>query len=130
MRPPGDGLGIYAGPVEGRRVVAAPWVPTPDLSSDGQTVDTEFVWGALDCPSWFGYAMTVDEVPQSLLGRMAVSIRRAPELAERCVVVAWNIDHEGRRIRCGSMLIDAAQGECLAHAATTWITLKSPIARE
>lgn len=130
LRPPGDGLGIYAGPVADRDVVASPWIPTSDLSTTDGAVDSEFVCGALDCPSWFGYSMFVDEVQQSLLGRMAIDVKRAPKVGERCIVVAWNVSREGRRIQCGSMLIDAAHGDCLARATTTWITLKRPIPRE
>jgi hypothetical protein len=121
----GDGLAVYPGPVEGRDVVAAPWLPTRDLASDGEIVDSDFVWSALDCPSWFGYSMFQAEVPLVLLGRLAAEIKRSPRWDEACVVVGWTLGREGRRIECGSMLCDAEHGDVLAYSKSTWVTLKS-----
>jgi hypothetical protein len=123
-RPRGDGLAVYPGPVDGRDVVASPWLPTRDLASDGSVVDSDFVWSALDCPSWFGYAMFHDEVPLVLLGRLAAEIKRRPRWDEPCVVIGWTLGREGRRIECGSMLFDAAHGDVLAYSKSTWVTLK------
>jgi hypothetical protein len=125
-RPRGDGLALYPGAVEDRRVVASPWVPTRELCSEGDLVDDRFIWAALDCPSWFGYSMFEREVPLVLLGRLAVQIKSRPECDARYVVVGWNIGREGRRIECGSMLLDAMDGECLAFGRSTWVTLKQP----
>jgi hypothetical protein len=122
-RKPADGLRLFPGPVEGRRVVAAPWLPTSDLCRDG-AVDTRFVWAALDCPSWFGFVSFADEVPPTLLGRLTLRLNRRPRGDQRCVVVGWSTGRDGRRIECGSMLLDDS-GECLAHAKSTWIALKS-----
>jgi hypothetical protein len=127
-RPHGDGLAIYPGPVEGRNVVASPWLPTRELCSDGNVVDDEFVWAALDCPSLFGYSMFVPEMPPVLLGRLAAEIKSRPAPDARYVVVGWNVGRENRRIECGSMLLDATRGDCLAFALSTWVTLKPPIA--
>jgi hypothetical protein len=121
----GDGLAVFPGPVEGRNVVATPWLPTPDLASDGSLVDARFVWSALDCPSWFGYAMFHAEIPPVLLGRLSAVIERRPRWDEPCVVLGWNLAREGRRIECGSMLIDADHGDVLAYSKSTWVTLKN-----
>lgn len=121
----GDGLAVYPGPVEGRDVVASPWLPTQDLASDGTVVDAHFVWSALDCPSWFGYSMFQSEIPLVLLGRLSAVIERRPRWDEPCVVLGWNLGREGRRIECGSMLIDAEHGDVLAYSKSTWVTLKS-----
>ncbi|HKP61246.1 MAG TPA: hypothetical protein VJV78_31170 [Polyangiales bacterium] len=122
-RPRGDGLAIHAGPVGDRRVVAGSWWATRDLCSDGAIVDARFVWAALDCPSWFGFSTFADDVPPILLGRLAVTILRRPKLEERCVVMGWSSGREGRRIACGSQLLNAA-GDCLAYAKSTWVILK------
>jgi hypothetical protein len=128
-RPHGDGLAIYPGPVEGRldNVVAAPWLPTRELCSDGNVVDDEFIWAALDCPSLFGYSMFEPEMPPVLLGRLAAEIKSRPARDARYVLVGWNVGRENRRIECGSMLLDATHGDCLAIAFSTWVTLKPPI---
>ncbi|HET6339708.1 MAG TPA: hypothetical protein VFG30_41140 [Polyangiales bacterium] len=126
-RPHGDGLALYPGPVEGRSVVASPWVPTSELCSDGNLVDDKFIWAALDCPGLFGYSMFVPEMPPVLLGRLAAEIKSRPERDARYVVVGWNIGREGRRIECGSMLLDATGGDCLAFAHSTWVALKQPL---
>lgn len=126
-RPRGDGLGIYAWAVEGRRVVAAPWVPSADLCSDGREVDAKFVWAALDCPSWFGFCAFESDVPLVLLGRLSGSVTRRPGCDEQLVAMGWHVAREGRRIECGSMIVDP-KGECLAFAKSTWIALKRPAA--
>jgi hypothetical protein len=51
LRDEGDGLRLFAGPVEGAPgVLACPWRPRAELGTDG-TVDPVFAWAALDCPS-------------------------------------------------------------------------------
>jgi hypothetical protein len=71
--------------------------------------------------------MFEDEVPPTLLGRLAVDVRRRPQLDESCVVVGWSTGRAGRKVECGSMLLDATGG-CLAFAKSTWVTLKCSIA--
>jgi len=126
-RAPGDGLRLFAGAVGSRPLVAAPWVPQADLSGDGSSVDTRFVWAALDCPSWFGFVAFNPDAPMVLLGRLSASIARRPRVAEPCVVTGWALGRQGRRIECASALFDA-DGRCLAHSRSTWIALKSDTA--
>lgn len=121
-RPRGDGLAIWPGPVEGRRIVAAPFVPTADLCRDG-VLESRFVWAALDCPSWFGFVSFATDLPSVLLGRLTLDLRGRPHRDERCVVVGWSLGREGRRIECASMLLGAS-GEVLAHGKSTWVALK------
>jgi hypothetical protein len=61
-----DGLGIYAGPVSGRDVVAATWTPRPEH------VAPEFVWAALDCPG--AYAVHRGSRGMPVLGRLAARV--------------------------------------------------------
>jgi hypothetical protein len=108
-----DGLGIYAGRVEGREgLVAAPWTPAPD-------VRPEIVWAALDCPS--GWAVDDFQREGVLLGTMAAAIRTLPEPGVAHVVVGWRIGEEGRKRFAGSALYSAS-GDVLAHARSTWLT--------
>lgn len=121
-----DGMRIFPGPVAGQQLVAAPWEVPDDLCDASGVLSTRFAWSALDCPSWFGYASFVPEVPTVLLGRLAASIERAPRAGERCVVVGWSDGRDGRRISCGSALYDAG-GACIARAKSTWVALRAAL---
>ncbi|WP_345944110.1 hypothetical protein [Bradyrhizobium sp. NBAIM02] len=126
----GDGLRIFAGPLQagavpGKPVVfAASWVPHGSLSGADGHVAPEFVWAALDCPT--GYCsvgarhlgLNGDETV--LLGRMAARIERRPRPGDRCAVVAWPTGREGRKLFAESALLDAEQ-EVLATARATWL---------
>lgn len=107
-----DGLGIFAGPVEGREsVVASPWTPDAD-------VRPEIVWAALDCPS--GWAVDDFQREGVLLGRMAARIDRLPATGEPHVVLGWRVGEDGRKRYAGSALL-TADGEVLARSRSTWI---------
>ena len=107
-----DGLGVYAGPVEGRPgLLAAPWTP-------GEDVSPELVWAALDCPS--GWAVDDFQREGVLLGRMAAEIDRLLAPGEQHVVLGWRVGEDGRKRFAGSALLTAT-GEVLARARSTWI---------
>ncbi|MCA1436727.1 hypothetical protein I6F33_27665 [Bradyrhizobium sp. BRP20] len=126
----GDGLRIFAGPLQagavpGKPVVfAASWIPHGSLAGADGYVAPEFVWAALDCPT--GYCsvgarhlgLKGDET--ALLGRMAARIERRPRPGDRCAVVAWPTGREGRKLFAESALLDAEQ-EVLATARATWL---------
>jgi hypothetical protein len=105
-----DGLGIYAGRVDGTDLVAAPWTPHES--------QRELVWAALDCPGAFavGFAGRGELV----LGRLAARIERVPDVGEPCVVVGWPLGRDGRKLYAGTALFTAG-GELLARARATWI---------
>src|SRR5205814_1047165 len=69
-----DGLRILPGPVEGREIAAAPWIPEASLAGERGLVRPEVVWAALDCPSWFGFYCFTDWRGKALLGRLAARI--------------------------------------------------------
>jgi hypothetical protein len=110
-RAEGDGLRVFAGTVEGRDAVAAPWTPAESRR--------ELVWAALDCPGAFavGYAGGRGEL---VLGRLAARIDRVPHAGEPCVVVGWPLGEDGRKLYAGTALFTAG-GELLAVARATWI---------
>ena len=107
---PDDGLCIHVGPVAGREIQAAPWTATG--------VAPEVVWAAIDCAG--AYAVGGPGRGEVLLGRMAAEIRRLPEEGERCVVIAWPLGEDGRKLFAGTALL-SADGEPLAVARQTWI---------
>jgi hypothetical protein len=110
---PEDGLCIHVGPVAGRNVQAAAWT--------AREVRPEVVWAAIDCAG--AYAVGGPGRGEVLLGRMAAEIRRLPEEGERCVVVAWPLGEDGRKLHAGTALL-AEDGDVLALARQTWIAPK------
>ena len=120
-RKPGDGLCIYAGPVTGRNVVAAPWTPDRSLDRGDGKVKPEFMWAALDCPGY--YAVTPDE-RMMLLAQFTTELDRPIEVGEQCVVVGWRIQANGSRHEAGTALY-GADGELRGRAWALWIEPRS-----
>lgn len=58
------------------------------------------------------------------MGRMAARVVRVPEIAEQCVVVAWPLGEDGRKLFAGTALF-SSDGELLAMARQTWIEPRS-----
>ena len=112
-----DGLGLYAGAVDGRGVSAAPWIIPDEISR-------VLVWAALDCPGAIGVGWSGRG--DWLLGRMTGEVLEVPDAGDRCVVVAWGIGTEGRKGFAGTALYRGA--ELLAQARQTWIALATPVA--
>ena len=56
---------------------------------------------------------------------MTAEIHRLPEEGEQCVVVAWPLGEDGRKLQAGTALL-AADGECLALARQIWIQPRNP----
>jgi hypothetical protein len=113
-----DGLRIFAGPLEGREVVAAPWIPAVSLGDDGDRVPEELVWAALDCPGAF--AVGFSERGETVLGRMAARVYTRPQVSERHIVIAWPLGEDGRKLYAGTALF-TDRGELLGIARQTWI---------
>lgn len=114
-----DGLRIFPGPVAGRDGLwAAPWTPSADLADDDGFVRPEHVWAALDCPG----AFAVNEPPRglALLGRIAARLARPLRAEEPCVVVAWSLGADGRKLFPGTA-VHAVDGTLHAIARATWI---------
>ncbi len=117
-----DAFGVMGGAVEGRDVVASTW--TPDERTDAEGIGRaapEFVWAALDCPTYF--ALYPDTLPVSFLARMAARVDDLPEVGTEYVVMAWPIAKDGRKHVAGSALLDGA-GNVLAVAEALLIESK------
>jgi hypothetical protein len=109
-----DAFGVFAGAVEGRRLVASPWTP-PAATADGAgNVLPEFVWAVLDCPTYCALYMD-EELPMSVMARMTARIDTPVPAGEEHVVIAWPIEVDGRKHHAGSALL-SADGETLAVA--------------
>jgi len=106
-----DGLGLFAGAVDGRELFAAPWVVSE--------ISRLLVWAALDCPGAIGVGW--DGRGNWLLGRMAGEVHDVPEPGDRCVVVSWPLGRDERKGFAGTALYRG--NELLARARQTWIAL-------
>jgi hypothetical protein len=114
-----DALGVFAGAVESRDLVASPWTP-PDWTADADgRVHPEFVWAVLDCPTYFA-VYTDGELPLSFLGRMAARINAPVAAGDQHVVVAWPIGADGRKRQAGAAVL-SADGDPLAVASALMI---------
>jgi len=120
-RAEGDGLRIFAGPVTGRKVVAAPWTPDETLAGSDGLVRLEFLWAALDCPGAFANGFPA--VPM-VLGRLAARVLRPAHPGDKSVVVGWSEGVEGRKHIAGTALF-GVDGELRAVARATWIRAKN-----
>ena len=107
---PDDGLCIHVGPVEGTDLHATPWTATG--------VSPEVVWAAIDCPG--AWAVGAPGRGEIVLGRMTAEIVRLPAEGEACIVTAWPLGEDGRKLYAGTALF-TAEGELLAIARQTWI---------
>jgi hypothetical protein len=117
----GDGMRIFAGPVGGRGLVAAPWVPDASLDQGDGKVRAEFMSAALDCPG--AYAVGVDE-RMLLLGEITVHVDRLVHVGEPCTVIGWALESSGRKHAAGTAVF-AEDGEVCGLARSIWIEPRS-----
>jgi len=94
-------------------MVASTWTPPASTADEAGNVRPEFIWAALDCPTYF--ALYPDSLPMSFLARMSARIDASAVAGEEHVVVAWPIERDGRKHHAGSAVL-SAQGEPLATA--------------
>jgi len=116
-----DGLRIFSCPVQGAGYMAATWIPDPSLSDATGNIKNEIIWAALDCPG--GWRVVHEKMRPILLGKFAVQIEGKMKPGDKCIVVAWKISEEGRKIITGTGLFSDS-GRLYAKAKATWIELK------
>ncbi len=117
-RDEGDGLRIFPGPVEGSDRVACTWVPDPSLASATGSVSPEFLWAALDCPGAFAFPAPAEGAV--LLGELQVRLLGEVAAGERCVIVAWELSHQGRKHHTATALFGES-GTCRGLGLGIWI---------
>jgi hypothetical protein len=117
-----DGLLIFPGKVADREIVAAPWEPFSALADRDDTINTEHIWAALDCPSFFGAIINTPSVT-AVLGRQTLQVYQPTMAADQqYVITAWPMGIDGRKMSAGTAIF-SEHGECLAAAKALWITL-------
>jgi hypothetical protein len=117
----GDGLRVFAGPLEEgagpEGMVAATWIPDDTLVDSTGRVSPEYIWAVLDCPG--AYAFPEPATGAILLGELAVAIHGSVMPGDKCVLIGWEISHDGRKHYTGTALFDES-GSCLAVGYATW----------
>jgi len=119
-RDEGDGLRLFAGPIDPAEpgLTAAPW--TPHEAFDGEDgLDLPVTWAALDCPG--GWAADFSRNTM-VLGRMTAQVERRPRAGEPCLAVGHLESQEGRKFLADTALY-TADGELLGRAEQTWILI-------
>ncbi len=120
QRPRGDGMRIFAGALPERALVAAPWVPDASLDQGDGKVRPEFMSAALDCPGF--YAVSADD-RMMLLGEITAHVNRLAHVGERCTVIGWALESEGRKHGAGTAVF-GEDGDLCASARALWIEPK------
>jgi hypothetical protein len=111
-----DSLEVFAGPVEGRELVASSWMPPEWTADDSGDVRPEIVWAVLDCPTYFAaYLHHEDPLPPGVLARITARLDRPVAVGEEHVVIAWPIEADGRKHHAGVAVVSTG-GEVLASA--------------
>lgn len=111
-----DAFGVFAGAVEGRDLVAAPWTPPSWTADPDGHVLPEFVWAVLDCPTYFASHIE-GELSMSVLARLIARIDGPIRVGEEHVVIAWPIETDGRKRHAGSAVLSPDGGVVAAARA-------------
>lgn len=108
-----DSLGVFAGAVPRRRLVACAFTPPSWSAGPDGTVGPEIVWAVLDCPTYFAAYLGVDPAPLALLARQRARLLGAVRAGDEHIVIAWPTHEDGRKRLAASALFSAS-GELLA----------------
>ena len=117
-----DSFRVFAGPVEGRELVASPWLPRREFADRSGEIRPEFVWAVLDCPTYFATCLDGTR-PRSMLARLSAELLEPVSAERRYVVMAWPISRRDRKHIAGSAIF-TARGELVAQAWALMIELK------
>ena len=119
QRVPEDGLRIFPGALTGSSTIAAPWIPDRSLVDARGMVESEYLWAALDCVAAFTVTPENKEVA-IVLGEQCTSILGDLRAGEKCVVIGWPLNVEGRK-RYSASAIYAPNGRLVAIARLIFI---------
>lgn len=121
-----EAIALIPGPVAGREVLAARWIPLEYMVGHDGVVEPRFVWAALDCPTAF--AVTNPGLTPHALARLTARPGPAPVVAGRPhVVLAWHVDRAARKAR-GRAAILSGEGEVCGVSEGLWVALRDPSA--
>ena len=114
---------VHPGRCPTPNLVACDWIALPAFTDENGLVKPEFVWSALDCPSFFGLDLPYVDGKVLLLGEMQAAILQPLPSDQSLVVYGWKRNIEGRKHYAGAAIANA-NGDILAHAEHLWIEIK------
>ena len=114
------GLKIHPGRVPGEDIIAAPWIPGPELADEEGNIRPEFIWTALDCPGAFAVLEIGGNHP-GLMGRLIGRVEHTIRIDEPCVIVGRAISTDGRKHLAGTAVYNS-RGQLAGKALATWIS--------
>jgi hypothetical protein len=122
-----DGLRLFPGIWDTSRdannAVACHWQPFAALADSDGFLRPEFIWAALDCPTYSGAFAGQENGPTAVLGRQAVrSLQTQLPWDETYLIQSWQLASDGRKHTSAGALY-SVDGECLALCKATWIVL-------
>ncbi|MCA1727677.1 MAG: hypothetical protein LC722_08535 [Actinobacteria bacterium] len=126
-----EGLRVFPGPLDDRRAAAATWVPDAAFADDNGRVRDEFVWAALDCPTYWGMfpgglGPGNEGAPDGTLvlttGRLHTAVVGSVAAGAPHVVMGWPVSTEGPKY-LGGAAVFTADGELRAFSVGTWLPL-------
>lgn len=106
----GDGLRIFAGPLDDSSILAATWQPHSNHAEDDDILPSEYVWAAMDCPSiWAVMEAAPPTSPDHVVtGKLAVRIERPIQAGNPHVVMAWTLPPRSRTRPAAAAILDRA----------------------
>jgi hypothetical protein len=128
------GLHVFPGPVAGRAVVAAHWVPPERLAGDDGRLPRELVCAVLDCTQLWALMVHAPPATSDRVVTATLETRLdAPVTAgEPYLVLGWPIGRDGRRWLAGAAILAADGAVCAAgHQTAAVVTgLGVPLGRD
>lgn len=111
------GLRVFPGPVSGRAIVAAQWVPPEHLADGRSALPRELVAAALDCTQLWALMMhaparTAETVVTAVL---ETRLEQPVAAGEPHVVIGWPIGRDGRRWLAGAAILGPKGELCAAR---------------
>ncbi|GHE13788.1 hotdog fold domain-containing protein [Streptomyces alanosinicus] len=116
----GKGIRLFPGPVPGRNLVAAAWVPDVELAGKTGTLPPEIVWSALDCPGGWAGVRLADTGPGLVTAALTAKLLHEVRAGERHISWAWVLDKHDRKVSVGVALA-TAEGKICARAEAVWV---------
>jgi hypothetical protein len=101
------GLRIFPGPVTGRALVAALWVPPARLADDSGALPDALVAAALDCPQLWALMVHAPAASRDRVVTAVLETRLDDRViaGEPHVVMGWPIGRDGRRRLAGAAIV-------------------------